>query len=89
MSIQAAFHDLLSLEELLQRYHHPTLALSRLLMQPLTGRRPCGSIRLRQPYSSPVHPLLGSLTASRPPPKPKNILGHSPLPFRRHVMYRK
>lgn len=37
MSIQAPFHELMSLKELLQRYHHLMLALSRLLMQPLIG----------------------------------------------------
>lgn len=66
MSIRPSLHELMSLKELLQRYHHPVLALSRLLMQPLIGRRPCGSIGLRQPYSSPMHSLLGTFHA-RPP----------------------
>ena len=74
----AIFHELMSLKESSCRdiiIPRSTLAPSRLLMQSLIGRRPCGSIRLRQPYGSPIYSLLGSLIASRRPPKPKNILG--------------
>ena len=64
----AHIHELMSQKEQLQRYHHPTLAPSRLLMQPLIGSCPCGSIRLSlrifQPYISPMHSRLGSQTAS-------------------------
>lgn len=78
----AFLHELMSQKEHLQRYHHTTLALSRLLMQSLIGHRPCGSIRLWLRSISPTArrciPFWEGRVRGFPPPRPNT---HSRRPL--------